>query len=88
MYAMAQEARTPLYKPCSMCHPKGYRLWAFLVWKQVDTFCPFWSGMGYGFRGNYGNILTYLSFEFQVNKKEIEIYKFEMHLKKFLLQSK
>ena len=46
MYAMAQEARTPLYKPCSMCSPKGYGLWAFLVWKQVHTFCLFWSGMG------------------------------------------
>ena len=65
------------------------------------VFGPFWSeyryihfayfGLEWGMvfkatTGAYERI--YLSFQFQVNKKEIEIYKFEMHLKKFLLQSK
>ena len=26
------------------------------------TLCPFWSGLGYGFRGTYGSVWTYLSF--------------------------
>ena len=32
-----------------MCRPKGYGIWALLVWKRVYT-CPFWSEIGYGFR--------------------------------------
>ena len=35
-------------------------------------FGTFWSGIGYGFRGNYGNLWTYLSFQFQINKKETD----------------
>ena len=42
-------------------------------------------GIGYGFRQNYGSVWKYLSFQFQVNKKEIEICEFEMHLKKFFV---
>ena len=30
---------------------------------------------------------TYLSFQFQMNRKELEISEFEMHLKKFFLCS-
>ena len=37
---------------------------------QMYTFCPFWSGIGYGFRGNYGSVWRYLLFQFQMNKKE------------------
>ena len=37
-----------------MCCPKGYGFWAFLAEKWVHTLCPFWSGIEYGFRGNYG----------------------------------
>ena len=40
---------------------------------------PFRSGIGYDFRGNYGtvdgSVWTYLSFLFQMNKKEREIHK-------------
>ena len=38
------------------------------------------------FRGNYGSIheWTYLSFHFQMNKNEIEMCEFEMHLENFL----
>ena len=52
------------------------------------TFCPFWSGMRYVFRGNYGSVWTYVSVQFQMNKNELEIFEFEMHLKKlFVLRS-
>ena len=45
------------------------------------VFAPFWSGIGYGFRGNYGSAWRYLSFQFQMSKKEREICEFEMDLK-------
>ena len=32
--------------------------------------CTFWSGIGYGFRGNYGNVWTFQLFQFQMIKKE------------------
>ena len=37
----------------------------------LKTLCPFWSGIGYGFRGNYGSVheWTYLSFQFQMSKE-------------------
>ena len=31
---------------------------------------PFWSKIWYGFRGNYSSVWTYLSLQFQMNKKE------------------
>ena len=47
------------------------------------TLCPFWSGIGSGFRGNYRSVRTsYLSFQFQMIKKEGVIYDFEMDCKK------
>ena len=46
--------------------------------------CPFLSGIGYGFRGNYEEYERIYR-EFQMNKKEIEIREFEMHLEKFLV---
>ena len=42
------------------------------------------SGIGYGFRGNYGEY-EHIYREFQMNKKEIEIREFEMHLEKFFV---
>ena len=47
--------------------------------------CPFWSGIGYGFRGNYGSVWTYLSFQFQMSKKERGIFEFEREFKKSFL---
>ena len=36
----------PLFESCQgMCRPKGYGFRA-----------PFWSGIGYGIRGNYGSV--------------------------------
>ena len=42
----------------------------------------FLSETGYGFRGNYGNLWTYLSFQFQINKNKIAIWQFRMDFKK------
>ena len=42
-----------------------------LVWNRV------------GFQGTYGNIWTYLSFQFQTNKKEREICEVQMDFEKF-----
>ena len=49
------------------------------------VFGSFWSGIGYGFRGNYGRVhkYTYLSFQFQMNKNEIEICEFETAFEEF-----
>ena len=44
--------------------------------------CSFWSGIGYGFQGNYRSVRTYLLFQFQPRKKDKEICKFEMDFKK------
>ena len=48
------------------------------------TLCPFWSGIEYGFRGNYGSAWRYWSFQFQMSKKEREICELEMDLHFFL----
>ena len=47
--------------------------------------CPFWSGIGYGFRGNYGSVWTYVWFQLQMTKNEREIQEFEMDFKKSFL---
>ena len=45
-------------------------------WSQNRyTLCPLRSGIGYGFPENYGSVWTYLSFQFQMSKKEREISK-------------
>ena len=41
--------------------------------------CLFWPEFGYGFRGN---ALTYVSFQFRMNKKERVICEFEVDLTK------
>ena len=76
---------TPLYKPYRLCAaPTGTVFGSF--WSENGyTLFPFWSGFGYGFQGNYGSVWKYLSFQFKMNKKEIEICQIEMHLKKFFV---
>ena len=41
------------------------------------------------FRGNYGSVheWTYLLFQFQMNKNEIEMCEFEMHLENFFVSA-
>ena len=70
---------TPLYKG-------RVGVWGLFGLKRL---CPFWSGIGYGFRGNYGSVheWTYLSFQFQMNKNEIEMCEFEMHLENFFVSA-
>ena len=40
------------------------------------------SGIGYGFRGNNESVRTYLSFQFQMKKKQRELCEIEMHFKR------
>ena len=55
----------------------------------LKTLCPFCCGIGYGFRGNNGSVheWTYLSLQFQMNKNEIEMFEFEMHLENFFVSA-
>ena len=55
----------------------------FLGFFGLKTLCSFCSGIGYGFRRNYGgvHVLTYLSFQFHMNNNKREICEFEMRLK-------
>ena len=46
-------------------------------------FCPFWSEIGYGLEGNFGSVGTFLSFQFQISKKEKGKCEFEMDLENF-----
>ena len=73
----------PYISQIGMCRPKGWGLGAFLVWKRVYTL-PTLAGIRYGFRENYGSVWAYLSFHFQMNKKEIEICEFECIWQNFL----
>ena len=60
---------TPLYKLYRYVPPNrvGF-LRRFGLNIHLHTLCPFWSGIGYGFRWNYGSIWTYLSWK--MSKKE------------------
>ena len=49
--------------------PQGGKVLGPFWFENGPRLCPFWSGIGYGFRGNYGNVWKYLSFQFQMNKK-------------------
>ena len=59
----------PLYMPCMFVPPQRVA--------PFRSVCrPFWSRIGYGFRGNNGSVWRYLSFQFQMNKKGREICAF------------
>ena len=54
-----------------------------LFWSEnVCRVRPFWSGISYGFRGNDWSVLTYLLFQFQMNKKERVIWELKIDFKK------
>ena len=61
--------------------PKGRGFAPFLS-ENGYRLCPFWSGIGYGNRANYGIVRTYSSFQFQMRWKEREIFEFEIEFKK------
>ena len=75
---------TPLYKPYRYV-PLQRVVFAPFWSENWYRLCLFWSGIGYGCRGNYGSVWTYLSFQFQISKKEREICEFEMNFKKYFL---
>ena len=54
-----------------------------LIWSENGySLCLFWSEFGYGFLGISGGGWTYLSFEFQMHKKEREICELETDFRK------
>ena len=61
---------TPLYKPNRYVPPHrvGFLRRFGLKTYNGYTVCPFWSGIGCGFRGNYRGVWTYLSFQFQMRR--------------------
>ena len=75
---------TDFYTGClniSQCHQQSCELlisqWTCAGLKGT-VFVPIWSGIGYGFQGNYENIcIIIISFQFQMNKKVREICKFK-----------
>ena len=71
---------TPLYKPYRYVPPHRVGFLRRLGLSTGIHFAHFgfWSGIGLGFRGNYGSVGTFLSFQFQMSKKEREICEFEM----------
>ena len=80
----------PYISHLGMCppHPKNMVFVPFWA-ENGNTFCPFWSGIGYGLQGNYGSVRTYLLFQFQMNTGiERLIYEFDVDFKKsFILRS-
>ena len=73
---------TPFFKPYwHAAAPKGMVFAPFRFENGYKVY-PFWSGIGYGFRGNCGTVWTYLSFQLQMNKKERVICKLQKDLKK------
>ena len=87
----AQGSGTPLDKQYRYVVPQRVTMVFGTFWSENGyTLCPFWSGIGYGFQGilgGYINVWTYLSFQFQMSRKEREMCKFEMGLKNFCLRS-
>ena len=73
----------PYISHIDMCHPKGYGFTS-VPFKSENRFrfSLFWSGIRYGFRGNYSSVWMYLLFQFQMNQKERVIWKFETDFKK------
>ena len=74
----------PYITHIGMFRPKWYGYGLFRSLNEY-TLCPFWSGIGYGFRENYGSVRTYLPLQFQIYKKEIEICELEMLFKTFFV---
>ena len=75
--------RLPYISYVGMCRPIAPlgRVFAPFWSEKGCTLRLFWSWIGYGFRGNYRSVWTYLSFQFQMSKTEREICTFEIDLK-------
>ena len=78
---------TPLYKPYTMlvyAAPLG-RVFVPFLSEVGYTLCPFWSGIEYGFQGNYGVYECIYRFKIQMIKKERQNCEFEMNLNFFFV---
>ena len=72
---------SPWYKP--YWHVPPQRLGLGSLWSENGyRFCPFWSWIGYGVRGNYDCVSMCSSFQFLMNKKEHVICELQMDFKK------
>ena len=73
---------TPFFKP--NWYAAALKVMVFVPFRFENgyRFCPFWSGIVYGFWGNCGIVWTYLSFQLQMNKKERVICKLQKDFKK------
>ena len=60
----------PLHKPFRYVPPHIRRVNAPLWSENGYRLCLFWSGIGYGFRGNYGRVWTHRFNSKRVRKKE------------------
>ena len=74
-YVYRTRGGLPYVSHMGMCCTKEYGFCAGY------RFCQFWPRIEYGFRGKHGSEWTYLSFQFQMNKKEIEICEFGENFK-------
>ena len=83
------EGGLPYISHIGMCRPKGYAFWAFLVCKRVYiNFAHFGLELGMVFEGTMGvyeRTCIHLSLQFQMNKYEIKLREFKMHLKNFFV---
>ena len=79
---------TPLYKLYRYVPPHRVGFLRRFGLKTGTDFSHFGLESGYGLRGKYGSLLTYLSFQFQMRKKEREICEFEMDFKNFFVCTK
>ena len=53
-----------LYKPYTYLLPQ--RVWFMHHFGGLKTLCPFWSGIGYDFQGNYGSIHVQMNLLFSI----------------------
>ena len=58
------------FRICSDSRPQSPSFLSHVV-LRVRDFGLFWFGIGYDFRGNYGSVWTYLSFQFKMSKKSL-----------------
>ena len=65
-----EDRGTLLYKPYRYVPPLKGKAFAPFRSENGYRLCPFWSGIGYGFRRNYGSVWTCMQFQFQMTKKE------------------
>ena len=66
----SMDRRHAPFRICSDSRPQSPSFLSHVV-LRVRDFGLFWFGIGYDFRGNYGSVWTYLSFQFKMSKKSL-----------------